>query len=237
MRQLEQKSSRGWTGALRCAIPGAQQEAVVYLYEGGVYSTDLPWYKPRDLARLSSAGIVDNTRQAIIRSALGADVDDLDAARFCVEQGWLSPERLGTMHGEYLLASLGAVCDVAADVADEEGMTTDRYCALPVGFEDLIEALRVRQDRNAAAWSFPSAPEQSFVVRVMPEVTPAHQVPEVVAFLAALGTAAALDDVAGRCGLTRAEAAFIAASLAGQGVVDITAGALPCPSCVPEALP
>lgn len=237
MRQLEQRSSRGWTGALRCAIPEAEQEAVVYLYEGGVYSADLPWYQPRDLARLSSAGIVDSTRQAIIQSALGADVDDLDAARFCVEQGWLSPERLGTIHGEYLLAAVGAVLDATADVAEEEGKVTDRYCALPVGFEDLVEALRVRRDRDEAAWPFPSAPEQSFVVRVMPEVTPAHQVPEVVAFLEALGTAAALDDVAGRCGLTRAEAAFIAASLAGQGVVEITAGALPCPSCVPEALP
>ena len=212
MRQLEQRAGHDWTGALHCAVSGCSDEAILYLFEGSLYAVALPWYQPRDLDRLQSAGIVDATRLAIIHSTLGTNVDDLIAARFCVEQGWLTAERLGTIHGEYLLASVGALRHRVGQCTEHEGEVTDRFCALPVAYDDLVEALKVRDERTKATWTFDPSPQQAIVIRTKPEVTPQHQVAEVVALLGALGEVGALDDIAGRCGLTRAEAAFIVSS-------------------------
>lgn len=237
LRQLQHRGRRSWTGALRCRVPGMPLPASIYLYEGGVYALDLPWYRPRVIARLISAGIVDATRQAILDSTVGRDADHGEAARFCVAQGWLSAERLGAIHSEFTLAGLGAIQDLDLDISAEDGAVTGQFCMLPVAYADLESALEVRAERNGSAWAFTQPPAATVVARAMPAVVPDHQMPEVLACLDALDHPMGLDVLAGRCGFTRAEAAFIVAALAVQGVVMLTPGAPEREAQVPEAVP
>ncbi len=237
LRQLESRAARSWTGALRFDVPGASEPASVYLYEGGAYAVELPWYRPHVLARLTSAGILDATRQAIIDTSVGRDADPMDAVRFCVDQGWLDAERLGSIHGEFVLASLGALAEAGREAGAEDGAVTDRYCTLPMAVADVEEALRVRAARDTAAWGYSEPATSTQVARALAGAVAEHQVPEVIALVAALDHPMPLDAAAGRCGFTRSECAYIVSALASQGVVSLSPGAPDLSLQVPEALP
>ncbi len=233
IRQLQRLGARAWTGSVACSVPDVDEPARAFLYRGGIYAAQIPGYRPRVRARLASAGVLDATREAIVDRSLGDGADDLAVGRFAVSQGWLGAERLGAIHGEYVLASLGAIGEYRA-TAEQEGHTTEEFCTLPSVVSEVVDALEVRRRRQEQVWGYSMAPEAARVHLASVDTQPGHQMPEVLAFLAACAVPTTIDQAAWECGFTRAEAAYLAASLAQEGVVGLTPGAAVPGSWVPE---
>jgi hypothetical protein len=212
---LTAKDRSRWTGEIQIS-KGDTSSLVgsVFLYLGKPYAVNLVGYVPPLVSRLRSAGILDETCMAMLEHAYPNGQHDLHVSQFGVDQGWLSVERLGEFHSEFMLAGLGALVALPnIEIAYENGAVTDQWCALPVAIDDLIATLDIRTLRTQQAWeSLPGVNESSIMkyVRVSPL---AHPISELVATAHAMDGSRSIDEVAFFCGYTRAEVAFLTAVL------------------------
>lgn len=234
---LRDAASRLLTGALEFDSDG--RVARVFVLDGAPYAVDLPGYTPRLASRMHAAGWIDAQQ----RESLAGEFPTAStvAGKAAVERGWIDAEQLGQLHQEYLLASIGGICDASVgDVRSDTGATTDRLCTIPVDLEGLVPTLRLRADRAASTWAALGIAEDpsQVVFHAQSAVPEGMQLPEVLAVHGALASGRSADEVGETLGLTRAEVTHILGALAGHGVVRHAWGVTP-PSIghlrVPEA--
>ena len=209
------KAKSHWTGAIQISNVDTQTLiGSVFLYLGEPYSVNLVGYVPPLVSRLRSAGILGETCEAMLEHAFPNGAHDQHVSQFGVDQGWLSVERLGEFHAEFMLAQLGALIALhKVEVSYENGAVTSLWCALPVPLDDLSVTLNMRSLRTQQAWeSLPGISENSQMkyVRVSPL---AHPISELLATARAMDGSRSIDEVAYFCGFTRAEVVFLAAVL------------------------
>ena len=215
---LRGAASRLLTGALEFDCDG--RLASVFVLDGAPYSVDLPGYTPRMAARMHAAGWIDEAQRDTLTTEF-APASTL-AGKAAVERGWIDAEQLGQLHQEYLLSSLGGLCDATVNhVRVEAGATTDRLCTIPVDLESLVQALRLRAERASSTWSAMSiGDDASHVLFTAQAAVPdGMRLPEVLAVHDALDIGRSVDEVGESLGLTRAEITHIIGALAAQGVV------------------
>ena len=230
LKDLSALGKKKWTGSISVLDRSTGESASVYLYCGGVYAVDIHGFQRSLINRLMSAGVLNVERRGLFEGSMAAPEDESALGRFAIDQQWITVEKLGQFHGEYLLAGLGAVVmapHLSVTVQREE--VTGKYCALPTPIEDAIEATEVRQARSERVWSAVSteiAPGRTVLTVANPSA-PLQPSPEFDAFLKVVDGELSLDEIAGRCGLTRAEAIFIGSALMTQGLVIASGSKFP----------
>jgi len=219
--ELRRQAQLGATGSI--CIESARDTVRIYLFEGGVYAANAQRFQTDIARRLHSSRLVPDHGLAQPPRAL---VEALD----------LPVEQLASAHQEVMLAMVGAVIDLpdsaVTSVSFAEGAITDAQCTLPVEVEALLAVLDARRDRlqlDLTNLNQDSPALQVGLVAsagVQPIDTPTEAVTLRDQISAALGdsrNAVQLDDVARRCGFTRAEAIHLTAVLADRGVVEVSA--------------
>jgi hypothetical protein len=214
-KALLARAKSHWTGEIRLAqLLTDSPIGSVFLYLGEPYAVALEGYVPPLVARLRSAGIVDETCTAMLAHAFPDGQQDQRVGQFGVDQGWLSVERLGEFHAEFMLASLGALLALRnVGISSVNGAITDRFCALPVASEVLFTTIDLRNKRTRQAWDcLPGVSCNSIMkyVRVSPLT---HPISELLAAARTMDGSRSIDEVAYFCGFTRAEVVFLAAVL------------------------
>lgn len=224
-KAMRSESKKGWTGRLVATDPVTGTSASIYMYEGGVYSVQVEDFTPHLTNRMMAAGILDDGRMLELSASVEATLRDREVGRFAITRDWLPIDTLAGFHAEYLLAGLGAALSIPkSKVQAEANETTDRLCALPASVEDLIEAIDLREQRSQRIWSgiAPGSTTRETVLRIVnrdAEICSAS--PEVTAFVTAVDGINTVDEIAGSCGFTRAEAIVITAALIAGGAIAI----------------
>lgn len=225
VKVMRSESKKGWTGRLVATDPTTGTSAAIYMFEGGIYSVQVEDFTPHLTNRLVAAGILDETRMR----ELGASVDqanrDEEVGRFAINRDWLPIDTLAAFHAEYLLAGLGAALALPKSKVNADALeTTDRMCTLPTSVDDLIKAIDLREERSQRIWNgvAPGSTTRETVLRIVDadaEICRASS--EVSAFTRAVDGINTVDEIAGSCGFTRAEAIVITAALIAGGAVAI----------------
>ena len=248
--QLQGFGDARLTGAVHLTDRRTDHTAIVYLYEGGVYSAELDGYLVPIAARLAAAGLLDQARR---RAIAEVDSERSAAGARAVAEGWVDVEVLGGMHQEFLLASLGAIVTLDRVKATvKRGAVTDVACCVPLPMRLALESTRLRRERLDAdgqalcqslggRWvdGIPSV----ILARSVAALPEGMRLPEFAAFAALCDGQRTLDEVAWLVGFTRAEAVHVARILAADGVL-IRASAVAGPAgdvgerlLVPEQFP
>lgn len=225
VKAMRSESKKGWTGRLVATDAATGTSAAIYMFEGGVYSVQVESFTPHLASRLIAAGILDETR---IRE-LGASVDpalrDDEVGRFAINRDWLPADTLAAFHSEYLLAGLGAALALpGSKVHADAHETTNRMCTLPTPVDDLIKAIDLREERSQRIWKgvAPGSSTRETVLRLVnPDAEICSASSEVSAFTQAVDGINSVDEIAGTCGFTRAEAIVITAALIAGGAVAV----------------
>jgi len=228
-KALLAKAKSHWTGELQLTrIDTHAHIGSVFVYLGEPYAVKLEGYVPPLVARLRSAGILDETCTAMLAHAFPDGQRDEQVSQFGVDQGWLSVERLGEFHAEFMLAGLGALLTLRnVGISPVDGVTTDQFCALPVSLEVLLDTLDLRSLRTQQAWDcLPGVDKNSKMkyVRVSPL---SHPISELLATAKAMDGSHSIDEVAFFCGFTRAEVVFLTAVLQDEVAIQNIGDAQP----------
>ncbi|MDP1876758.1 MAG: hypothetical protein Q8M17_04260 [Actinomycetota bacterium] len=239
---LSGAGAQGSTGVLEVTDRGHGGTARVFLFEGGLYAVDLAGYRPPILNRLRSGGRIDARAQVRLLDVVGPDQDQVGGAT-AVAEGWIPVEALGSLHQEYVLASLGAVLALPrARVKFQAGVVTDEFCTVPLRVDPLFDAVRLRAERLVSTWAVLedlTDPATSVLAATGQRVPEGLSSPEFASFTAACDGQRGLDSVAHAVGFTRAEAVHVAVLLVQAGVLTLHGGSEPSPSSegirVPEA--
>lgn len=224
-KAMRSESKKGWTGRLVATDPDSGTSASIYMYEGGVYSVQVDDFTPQLTSRMVAAGVLDDSRLRELSASIDPAQRDHEIARFAITRDWLPIDTLSGFHAEYLLAGLGAALSLPkSKVQAEANETTDRLCTLPASVEDLIAATDLREERSQRIWNgvAPGSTTRETVLRLVnrdAEICAAS--PEVTAFVTAVDGINTVDEIAGSCGFTRAEAIVITAALISGGAVAI----------------
>lgn len=222
---MRAESKKGCTGRLVATDPSSGTSAAIYMYEGGIYSVQVEDFTPHLTNRMIAAGILDADRMRELSASLDPSQRDQEVGRFAINRDWLPIDTLAGFHSEYLLAGLGAALSLPkSKVQVEAHETTEHLCTLPTSVEDLISAVDLREERSQRIWNG-VAPGSSTRETVLREVNASAEIcaasPEVMAFMNAVDGINTVDEIAGSCGFTRAEAIVITAALIAGGAVAI----------------
>lgn len=225
VKAMKSESKKGWTGRIVATDPTSGTSAAIYMYEGGVYSVQVEDFSPHLTSRMAAAGILDDLRMRELSASVEVSLRDHEVGRFAITRDWLPVDTLAAFHAEYLLAGLGAALSLGkAKVHSDANETTDQLCTLPVSVEDLFAATELREERSQRIWNG-VAPGSSTRETVLRQVNPAAEIcsasTEVTAFMAKIDGINTVDEIAGQCGFTRAEAIVITAALISGAAVAI----------------
>jgi hypothetical protein len=235
---MRSESKKGWTGRLVATDPTTGTSAAIYMYEGGVYSVQVEDFTPHLTNRMIAAGILDDSRMRELSASVDQSKRDHEVGRFAINRDWLPVDSLAAFHAEYLLAGLGAALSLPkSKVQVDENETTDQLCTLPTSVDDLISAVDLREERSQRIWNgvAPGSTTRETVLRqadATAEICSASS--EVTAFMKAVDGINTVDEIAGACGFTRAEAIVITAALIAGGAVAIAGRKSVAGSHVPE---
>ncbi|MEY4136015.1 MAG: hypothetical protein RL205_143 [Actinomycetota bacterium] len=222
---MRSESKKGWTGRLVATDPSTGTSAAIYMYEGGVYSVQVEDFTPHLTNRMIAAGILDESRIRELHASVEQNQRDTEVGRFAINRDWLPIDTLAAFHAEYLLAGLGAALSLPkSKIQADAHETTDHLCTLPVSVEDLISATDLREERSQRIWNgvAPGSSTRETVLRqVNAEAEICSASSEVRAFMNAVDGINTVDEIAGTCGFTRAEAIVITAALISGGAVAI----------------
>lgn len=222
---MRSESKKGWTGRLIATDPATGTSAAIYMYEGGVYSVQVEDFTPHLTNRMIAAGILDDSRLRELSASVEQSQRDHEVGKFAINRDWLPVDTLAAFHAEYLLAGLGAALSLSkSKVQVDPNETTDQMCTLPTPVEDLIAAIDLREERSQRIWNgvAPGSTTRETVLRqvnVDAEICAASS--EVTAFMKAVDGINTVDEIAGACGFTRAEAIVITAALIAGGAAAI----------------
>jgi hypothetical protein len=222
---MRSESKKGWTGRLVATDPTTGTSATIYMYEGGVYSVQVEDFTPQLTNRMIAAGILDDARIGELSASVDKSQRDHEVGRFAVNRDWLPIDVLASFHAEYLLAGLGAALSMPKSKVQVDALeTTDQLCTLPTPVDDLIAAVDLREERSQRIWNgvAPGSTTRETVLRQLnahADICSAS--PEVTAFMKAVDGINTVDEIAGSCGFTRAEAIVITAALIAGGAVAI----------------
>lgn len=209
----------------RVVVTCGEGTASIHLFEGRIYSVTVDGFRPQLTNRLAVAGVLTPDRLDVVDRVIPAADQDAGIGRFAVEEDWLTAEQLATFHAEYLLAALGAaVAAPDARVRTSEGETTSQLCVLPVDVEELLESVATREQQAARVWAgvAPDASPRETVLRVLnPDAGVVTASPELQSFLSAIDGIDTVEEIAGLCGFTRAEAIYLSAALILGGAVSV----------------
>ncbi len=224
-KAMRSESKKGWTGRLVATDPATGTSAAIYMYEGGVYSVQVEDFTPHLTNRMIAAGILDESRIRELSASVEHTQRDHEVGRFAINRDWLPVDTLAALHAEYLLAGLGAALALPkSKVQAEANETTDQLCTMPASVEDLISAIDLREERSQRIWNgvAPGSTTKETVLRqVNAEAEICVASSEVAAFMRAVDGINTVDEIAGACGFTRAEAIVITAALIAGGAVGI----------------
>jgi hypothetical protein len=224
-KALRSESKKGWTGRLVATDPTTGASAAIYMYEGGVYSVQVEDFSPHLTSRMAAAGILDDARMRELSASVEQGQRDHEVGRFAINRDWLPVDALAGFHAEYLLASLGAALSMPkSKVSADSQETTDQLCTLPTSVEDLLAAIDLREERSQRIWNgvAPGSSTRETVLRaVNAEAEICSASPEVRAFMDMIDGINTVDEIAGNCGFTRAEAIVITAALISGGAVAV----------------
>jgi hypothetical protein len=230
VHELTGAGRRRFSGALEITDKATEASAWLYMFEGGLYALALAGYTPPVIDRLVAAGALDSDQRRDIAVTLGAQNVHPDAGAQAVQHGWITAERLATVHQEYVLAGLGAVLACPrVKVKSYKGDSTTHFCTLPVQVEPLLDVLRMRAGRLAAGLGSiaPDRAPASICLENRQAPIPAElALAEFASFAAAVEPERSLDEVAHELGFTRAEAVHMAMLLVRAGVLRVTTEAL-----------
>jgi len=217
---LENASAHGLTGCLAVTERAHGTTGRIYFYAGEVYSVLLDDYESPVLERLVSAGTISADVATEARDAASVET-------WLVEHQGVDVEELGRIHQEISLASLTALLACPRlKVKVHDGDVTDRNCCLPLPVEAVLETLALRRAREHESRLRVGAQGSTgdlLLDAVSAAPVPSGGLPEFAPFLAEVDGTRSLDDIARRCGFTRAEALHLARLLILQGSVR-TAG-------------
>lgn len=222
---MRSESKKGWTGRLVATDPASGTSAAIYMFEGGVYSVQVEDFTPHLTNRMIAAGILDESRLRELSASVENAQRDHEVGRFAIHRDWLPVDTLAAFHAEYLLAGLGAALSLPkSKVQADANETTDQLCTLPASVDDLIAAIDLREERSQRIWNgvAPGSSTRETVLRVVnadAEICFASS--EVTAFMRAIDGINTVDEIAGSCGFTRAEAIVITAALIAGGAAAI----------------
>ena len=225
VKAMRSEAKKGWTGRLVATDPATGTSAAIYMFEGGIYSVQVEDFIPHLTDRLVAAGILDEGRMRELGASVDQSQRDQEVGRFAINREWLPVDTLAAFHAEYLLAGLGAVLALPKSKVNADAHeTTDRMCTLPTSVDDLIKTIDLREERSQRIWNgvAPGSATRETVLRVVDagaEICSAS--PEVSAFMRAVDGINTVDEIAGSCGFTRAEAIVITAALIAGGAVAI----------------
>lgn len=220
----------GWTGAVHAWAECG--DAVVYLFEGGIYSARISSFEPAVARRLASSGSITPAQADSWNASIAGGGDPEVHA---LEQGWCSLDQLNLVHQEYVLAIVGAVA-AADDLHFESvaGEVTSANCCLPLPVGDLLHATAKRAERlRSEAQSLATTVGVDIEGDVVSSIasfpwqhhTREHgagrhvDTPELRSLVEAFATARTLDGAAGMCGFTRAEAMHLAGLAFAAGLI------------------
>ena len=224
-KAMRSESKKGWTGRLVATDPTTGTSAAIYMFEGGIYSVQVEDFTPHLTNRMIAAGILDEDRMRELSASVNQSQRDHEVGRFAINRDWLPVDTLSGFHAEYLLAGLGAALSLSkSKVQADANETTDHLCTLPASVEDLIAAIDLREERSRRIWNgvAPGSSTRETVLRVVnidADICSASS--EVKAFVTAVDGINTVDEIAGACGFTRAEAVVITAALIAGGAVAI----------------
>jgi len=224
-KAMRSESKKGWTGRLIATDPTSGTSAAIYMYEGGVYSVHVEDFTPHLTNRMIAAGILDDSRMRELSASVDQAQRDQEVGRFAINRDWLPVDTLAAFHAEYLLAGLGAALALPKSKVHADALeTTDQLCTLPTSVDDLIAAIDLREERSQRIWNgvAPGSTTRETVLRqvdLQAEICTASS--EVAAFVNAVDGINTVDEIAGTCGFTRAEAIVITAALIAGGAVAI----------------
>lgn len=222
---MRSESKKGWTGRLIATDPATGTSAAIYMYEGGVYSVQVEDFIPHLTNRMIAAGILDDSRIRELSASVDQTQRDHEVGRFAINRDWLPVDTLAAFHAEYLLAGLGAALSLSkSKVQVDPNEITDQMCTLPTAVEDLFAAIDLREERSQRIWNgvAPGSSTRETVLRqvnIDAEICSASS--EVAAFMKAVDGINTVDEIAGACGFTRAEAIVITAALIAGGAAAI----------------
>ncbi len=203
--------ARGRTGAIVVTDRRSGHRARVFTVDGCAYAVELDHYAPSITDRIVAQGEVNE--DDIRALALSTADSGRPIGRVAVERGLIAIDALAAIHQELLVAGVGALSTLrSVRVEFEEGVTTGEQCALPVDLDELRALVQVRRERTEATWrtvTLQGSPVDTGLVVSGRHVS--GDAPEVAAFLTEAGRGGSVDAVAGRLGLTRAEAVHLAA--------------------------
>lgn len=240
-KAMRSESKKGWTGRLVATDPTTGTRASIYMYEGGVYSVQVEDFTPHLTNRMVAAGILDEARLRELSASVEQGQRDHEVGRFAINRDWLPVDTLAAFHAEYLLAGLGAALSLPkSKVSADPHETTDHLCTLPTSVDDLIAATDLREERSQRIWKgvAPGSSTRETVLRaVNPEAEICSASAEVRAFMKAVDGINTVDEIAGSCGFTRAEAIVITAALIAGGAVAIAGRKTVHGTFVPEDFP
>jgi len=223
VKALRNESKHARTGCV--TVTAAEGSVAIHLFEGRVYSVTVSGFRPQLTNRLAVAGVLTPDRLRQVDAHLNAGEQDASIGRYAVEQGWLSAEQLAAFHAEYLLAGLGAALAAPdARVRVEEWETTSQLCVLPVDVDELLASVRSRTEQSARVWTgvAPDASPRQTVLRVLnPDAEVATASPELQAFITAIDGIDTVEEIAGLCGFTGAEAIYLSAALILGGAASV----------------
>ena len=225
VHELQAAAKKSLSGAVEASDRQGGGSATIYLFEGGVYAIALTGYVPPVAARLWSSGVMDRDRSERLLSELGGNGLDPRAGAVAAQNGWVKVDTLGTMHQEYLLASLGAVVTLPKlKVKSASGHATANFCTLPLPVDAVLDAVRMRAERMAQTWASVAVdvdPEHAILDRAGDQIPASITIREARALVEAANGRRTLDEIAWRLGLTRAEAVHIVVVLVRANVLTV----------------
>jgi hypothetical protein len=225
VHELQAVGKKSFSGAVEITDKESHASATVYLLEGGIYAATLAGYVPPIAARLWSSGALDRERSEQLLADLGGVALDPRAGSIAAQHGWVKVDTLGTMHQEYLLASLGAVLALSKPkVKTSAGNTTSSFCTLPIQVEAIFEATRMRRERMTQTWSGVSQdtePQSAVPVQTGEQLPASITIREARLVADASDGVRSLDEIAWRLGLTRAEAVHLVGVLVRAEVLTV----------------
>ncbi|MDO8732064.1 MAG: hypothetical protein Q7L55_05760 [Actinomycetota bacterium] len=229
------------TGCLEVTASLSGSMARLFFVDGQVYAIELMGYDVPVGRRLVSAGLIDARQLAQLEHESDPDSTHASLGRMALERGWITADSLANIHQEFLLAGLGAVLE-CSEVTSRfvDGAMTNEVCTMPLNFDELQQAARIRRRRMSQEWEqiAPASSVSEITWNATGVLLPTgFELPEFASLLAALALESSLDKAANALGLTRAEATHLVVGLVHAGVVEIGEGTgLPCESIlVPEA--
>lgn len=231
IKELSGSAKKKFTGAVIVNSKDTSLTGRVYFYEGNIYAVQVDGFYPRIVARMAASGNIDLNREEHLRQHFGGNILDPEIGAYAVQQGWLAVDELSALHQEYLLASLGALVSLPRIQSKRhKSETTNFFCTVPLPWEKVEDTLKMRATRFASTWtpmSKSNNPSAVFPQIVNPATLANLTAFEVRTLGAAIDGQTSVDEIAWRCGFTRAEAVHLLAMMAAEGAVTLSEGPSP----------